>query len=287
VKNIQINADRLWRSLMDMARLGETEKGGCCRLALTDVDREARDLFVGWGKEAGCSIRVDAMGNIFARRSGRDDSLPPVMTGSHLDTQPTGGKFDGVYGVLAGLEVLRTLDDHGFETDVPVEVAMWTNEEGSRFAPAMTGSGVFAGVFPLAEAHGLADPDGVTLGAELDRIDWKLCYLGGLRWKDDLAPEPGFRHLDRAQGITCTHAIAYGERIARATISGIPDGVYLGVRQAASSVITSSGYPAVLYYHCADCRVGACQAFCLFCKGKRKAHISFICTHAVSFRIHL
>ena len=172
--NLRIDGQRLWRSLMVMAEIGATEKGGCRRLALSDLDRKARDLFVDWCGEAGCSVTVDRMGNIFARRPGRDEALPPVMAGSHLDTQPTGGKFDGIYGVLAALEVIRTLNDSGFETEAPLEVAVWTNEEGARFAPAMIGSGVFAGVFDLDHAHGLSDQDGVTLGGELARIG----YLG-------------------------------------------------------------------------------------------------------------
>jgi N-carbamoyl-L-amino-acid hydrolase len=128
--NIHINGDRLWQSLMELARIGATEKGGICRLTLTDLDREARDLFVRWCKEAGCGVTIDRIGNIFARRPGKDNSLPPVMTGSHIDTQPTGGKFDGAYGVMAGLEVIRTLNDHGYETLAPIEVAVWNNEEG-------------------------------------------------------------------------------------------------------------------------------------------------------------
>ncbi|WP_119419890.1 Zn-dependent hydrolase [Desertibaculum subflavum] len=170
--NLRIDRDRLWQSLMTLARIGGTEKGGVCRIALTDLDREGRDLFVRWCKEAGCSIEVDRMGNIFARRPGRNPKLPAIGTGSHLDTQPTGGKFDGAYGVMAGLEVIRTLNDHGIETEAPVEVVVWTNEEGSRFAPAMVASGVFAGVFD--EAYGLsrADPDGKTMGEELKRIGY-------------------------------------------------------------------------------------------------------------------
>jgi len=170
--NVRINGQRLWDSLMEMAKIGATEKGGNCRLALTDLDREARDLFVRWCEEAGCTVTVDRIGNIFARRPGKDDSLPPVMTGSHLDTQPTGGKFDGVYGVLAGLEVIRTLNDCGYETAAPVEVAVWTNEEGSRFAPAMVASGVFGGVFDLDYALSRADTDGKTMGEELTRIGY-------------------------------------------------------------------------------------------------------------------
>ena len=170
--NLKISQQRLWQSLMDMAKIGATEKGGSKRLALTDLDRDGRDLFVRWCKDAGCSVSVDRIGNIFARRPGRRDDLPPVVTGSHLDTQPTGGKFDGVYGVLAGLEVIRTLNDLNYQTDAPIEVTVWTNEEGSRFAPAMGGSGVFAGVF--TEAHGLAiaDADGKTIGEELKRIGY-------------------------------------------------------------------------------------------------------------------
>jgi N-carbamoyl-L-amino-acid hydrolase len=171
MRNIQVNGDRLWQSLMEMAKIGATEKGGVCRLALTDLDKQGRELFISWCREAGCTVRIDAMGNIFARRPGRNKSAPPVMTGSHLDTQPTGGKFDGVYGVLAGLEVVRTLNDLNYETEAPVELVVWTNEEGSRFSPAMIGSGVYAGVFSLEQ--GLATPDnvtGVTMGAELERI---------------------------------------------------------------------------------------------------------------------
>ena len=157
---------------MDMAKIGATEKGGCNRLALTDLDRQARDLFVNWCRDAGCSITIDQMGNIFARRTGRDDGLAPVVTGSHLDTQPTGGKFDGVYGVLAGLEIVRTLNDLGYETERPLEVVVWTNEEGSRFAPAMVSSGVFAGKFTLADALGQTDQVGLTIGDELARIGY-------------------------------------------------------------------------------------------------------------------
>lgn len=171
-KNLKINGERLWQSLMEMARIGATPKGGVCRLALTDLDRQARDLFVRWCKEAGCTITVDKVGNIFARRAGADESLPPVMTGSHLDSQPTGGKFDGAYGVLAGLEVLRTLNDLGIKTKAPVEAAVWTNEEGSRFAPSMTASGAFSGKFALDFVLGLKDKDGVTYAEALKEIGY-------------------------------------------------------------------------------------------------------------------
>lgn len=171
-KNVEINPDRLWDSLMEMAKIGATEKGGCCRLALTDLDREGRDLFVKWCKEADCTVTVDAVGNMFARRSGRQVALPAVIAGSHLDTQPTGGKFDGVYGVLAGLEVVRTLKDHAIETEAPVEVCVWTNEEGSRFSPPMMGSGVFADVFDVDEIRAKRDIEDKTFGEELDRIGY-------------------------------------------------------------------------------------------------------------------
>ena len=170
--NIAVNGDRLWQSLMEMAKIGATEKGGNCRLALTDLDKQGRDLFVEWCREAGLQITVDAMGSIFARRAGRDPQLAPVVLGSHLDTQPTGGRFDGVFGVLAGLEVVRSLNDLDIETEHPIEVAVWTNEEGSRFAPAMVASGVFAGVFALDYAHARQDREGKSLGAELQRIGY-------------------------------------------------------------------------------------------------------------------
>ena len=172
IKNMKINGERLWQSLMDMAQIGATEKGGVCRLALTDLDKQGRDLFIDWCKDEGCSIRIDQMGNIFARREGRNPDLPPIVTGSHLDSQPTGGKFDGVYGVLSGLEVVRALNDAGYETEAPVEVAVWTNEEGSRFAPAMVSSGVFAKVFDLDYGLSREDIDGRTMGQELERIGY-------------------------------------------------------------------------------------------------------------------
>jgi len=173
-QGLQINADRLWDSIMEMARIDATEKGGNCRLALSDGDKAGRDLFVSWCEDAGMTCTVDKMGNIFARRPGSDPDALPVSTGSHLDTQPTGGKFDGVYGVLAGLEVARTLNEAGIKTRAPLEVICWTNEEGARFAPAMVGSGVFAGAFDLAYGHGQKDVDGKTMGEELARIG----YLG-------------------------------------------------------------------------------------------------------------
>jgi N-carbamoyl-L-amino-acid hydrolase len=169
---VSINQERLWSSLMELARIGATEKGGVRRLALTDLDRQGRDLFIRWCKEAGCSVKVDAIGNIFARRPGQDDSLPPIMTGSHLDTQPSGGKFDGNYGVLAGLEVIRTLNENRVQTRAPIEVAVWTNEEGSRFTPVMMGSGVFVGAFDLDMVLKRTDIDGVSVGEALNGIGY-------------------------------------------------------------------------------------------------------------------
>lgn len=169
--DLRIDGSRLWRALMELAQIGATPKGGVRRLALTDLDRQARDLVTGWLREAGCSIEIDGVGNIFAVRGGAG-ATPIVLTGSHIDTQPSGGKFDGNYGVLAGLEVLRTLGAAGIETQKPVGVAIWTNEEGSRFIPVMGGSGAFAGVFPVEHLLAQRDIDGVAFGEALDRIGY-------------------------------------------------------------------------------------------------------------------
>ena len=171
--NVRIDGARLWDSLMEMAKIGATPKGGCKRLTLTDLDKQGRELFTRWAEEAGCAVTVDRMGNMFARRPGVDDSLPPVVLGSHLDTQPTGGKFDGVLGVLGALEVVRTLKDLNIRTRHPVEIANWTNEEGSRYAPAMVSSGVFAGVYTEEFAYSRVDSEGKTLGDELKRIGFQ------------------------------------------------------------------------------------------------------------------
>lgn len=173
-EDIRVNGDRLWDSIMAMAEIGPGQHGGSSRLALTDADRAGRDLFVGWCREIGCSIQIDDMGNIFAQRAGRDPARAPVAAGSHLDTQPHGGRFDGIYGVLAALEVLRTLHDRQVETGAPLEAVVWTNEEGSRFAPAMIASGVYAGLFDKQYAWARADSEGRTIGEELRRIG----YLG-------------------------------------------------------------------------------------------------------------
>jgi N-carbamoyl-L-amino-acid hydrolase len=170
--SLRINGERLWQSLMELARIGATPKGGVCRLALSDLDRQGRDLVTRWGREAGLAVTVDRIGNVFMRRPGRDGALPPVMAGSHIDTQPTGGKFDGNYGVLAALEVVRTLNDHGVQTEAPLEVAFWTNEEGSRFVPVMMGSGVFARAFTLEHAYAATDAQGKSVRDELARIGY-------------------------------------------------------------------------------------------------------------------
>jgi N-carbamoyl-L-amino-acid hydrolase len=169
---LTINGERLWNSLMELARIGATPKGGVKRLALTDLDKEGRDLVVSWGKAAGLSITVDKIGNVFMRREGTNPALPPIVSGSHIDTQPTGGKFDGNYGVLSALEVVRTLNDQGIRTEAPIEVAFWTNEEGSRFVPVMMGSGVFCGAFSLEHAYAAKDTEGKTVREELERIGY-------------------------------------------------------------------------------------------------------------------
>jgi N-carbamoyl-L-amino-acid hydrolase len=170
--SLRVNGERLWRSLMDLARIGATPKGGVKRLALTEIDRAGRDRFVAWAREAGLEPRVDAIGNIFVKRRGAQPDADPVVIGSHLDSQPSGGKFDGAYGVLAGLEVIRTLNDAGIGTRAPIEVAAWTNEEGSRFTPTMMGSGVFIGAHPLEQVLAQKDLDGVTVKEALQRIGY-------------------------------------------------------------------------------------------------------------------
>ena len=169
---IQINSSRLWQSLMELAQIGATEKGGVRRLTLTDTDRRGRDQFVVWCQEAGMSVEVDGIGNIFGRRAGAEPGALPVAIGSHLDSQPSGGKFDGAYGVMAGLEIVRTLNDAGVRTRAPIEVAAWTNEEGSRFVPTLMGSGVFAGVFPLEKILQEKDVDGISVRDALASIGY-------------------------------------------------------------------------------------------------------------------
>ena len=174
-ENLRINPDRLWDSLMDMAKIGPGVAGGNNRQTLTDEDGEGRHLFQSWCEAAGLTMGVDKMGTMFATRAGTDPDALPVYVGSHLDTQPTGGKYDGVLGVLAGLEVIRSMNDLGIKTKHPIVVTNWANEEGARFAPAMLASGVFAGAISLDHAYGRQDLDGKTYGDELKRIGW----LGG------------------------------------------------------------------------------------------------------------
>jgi N-carbamoyl-L-amino-acid hydrolase len=177
----RVSGTRLWSRLMTMAEIGATEQGGCNRQALTSADFEGRELFTRWATAAGCAVRVDAIGNLFARRGGRDESLPAVMTGSHLDTQPTGGKFDGVYGVLAGLEVIESLNDRSIETRHPLEIAVWCNEEGCRFPAAMMGSAVWSGRMSLTDAHALEDREGRSVREELERAGIDLSAPLGRR----------------------------------------------------------------------------------------------------------
>mgnify|MGYP003873708503 CR=1 FL=1 len=171
--NLSINSRRLWDSLMETAMFGGTDRGGIRRLALSDEDQKVRDWFKAQCEALGCTVRVDEVGNMFAMRPGRNNDLPPIAMGSHLDTQPTGGKFDGVLGVLGALEVMRTLHEQDYETYAPIEIVNWTNEEGSRFSPAMVASGVFAGVFTPEYAHQQTDREGITFLEELERIGYR------------------------------------------------------------------------------------------------------------------
>src|ERR1700758_183035 len=164
---------------METAKIGGTPKGGICRLTLTDLDRQVRDWVKAQCTALGCTVAGDDMGNMFARRPGKTEALAPIAMGSHLDTQPTGGKFDGVLGVLAALEALRTLHEAGYETNAPIELVNWTNEEGARFAPPMLASGVCAGVFTPAYAYARTDRDGKTFGAELERIGYNGAEKAG------------------------------------------------------------------------------------------------------------
>jgi len=172
-ENLRINGERLWSSLMEMAEIGPGVAGGNDRQTLTDEDAEARALFRDWCEAAGCEMGLDRMGTMFATRPGTDPDALPVHVGSHLDTQPTGGRYDGVLGVLGGLEIVRTLNDLGIRTRRPIVVVNWTNEEGARYAPPMLASGVFAGVHALDWAHGLTDARGLRFGDELERIGWR------------------------------------------------------------------------------------------------------------------
>ncbi|OXT01758.1 Zn-dependent hydrolase [Notoacmeibacter marinus] len=171
--NMRIDADRLWDSIHEMAEIGLGVAGGNNRQTLTDDDAKGRALFQRWCKDAGLTIGVDQMGTMFAMRAGTDPDALPVYVGSHLDTQPTGGRYDGVLGVLGALEVVRTLNDLNIQTRHPIVVTNWTNEEGTRFAPAMMASGVFAGVLDMEDVYQHTDAQGKTFGEELERIGWK------------------------------------------------------------------------------------------------------------------
>jgi N-carbamoyl-L-amino-acid hydrolase len=171
-RNLSVNKSRLWNMHLEMAKIGPGVAGGNNRQALTDDDRMGRDLFKTWCEAADMTVSIDTMGNMFARRAGTNQTLPPVLAGSHLDTQPTGGRFDGVFGVLAALEAVQTMNDLGIKTERPIEIVNWTNEEGSRFGPPMMGSAVFAGVLSEAEAKATKDQDGLTMGEALKEIDY-------------------------------------------------------------------------------------------------------------------
>lgn len=218
---IRADRERLWESLMNMGRIGATPGGGVGRIALTELDKQARDLFVSWCEQAGCSIRVDRMGNIFARRAGSDATLAPVMTGSHLDTQPLGGKFDGIFGVLAGLEAVRALNDAGVTTRAPIDVVVWTDEEGVRFS-GMLASGVFSGVYELEDALARTDPDGVTMAAALEAIGY-----AGTEPVGDSPPAAFFEaHIEQGPVLEAEDKTvgvvmgAQGQRCFRVTVTG-------------------------------------------------------------------
>ena len=172
-RNLPLSGARLWDSLMEIARIGGTAKGGCNRQTLTDLDAEGRALFQRWGEAAGLTLSVDRLGNMVFTRPGRDPARKPVAIGSHLDTQPTGGKFDGILGVLAGLELMRALHEAGAETEAPLVLINWTNEEGARFSPPMMGSGAAMGLFTEAEVLAKQDAAGLAFGDELARIGWQ------------------------------------------------------------------------------------------------------------------
>ncbi|HDR9285704.1 TPA: Zn-dependent hydrolase [Burkholderia multivorans] len=220
---MRVNRQRLWDSLMEMATIGATARGGSCRLALSDDEVRGRRRFIAWCEAAGCEIRIDPIGNLFARRPGTEPDAPAVMCGSHLDTQPLGGRFDGVYGVLAGLEAIRTLNEHGIATRHPIDVVAWTNEEGSRFTPGMMGSAVYAGKLDLDDA--LARPcmhTGVRLGDELERTG----FAGPARERQ--MPKAYFEaHIE--QGPVLENA-------------GVPIGVVTGVQGIVELDVTVTGF---------------------------------------------
>ena len=220
-KNIRINGERLWDSLVDMAEIGPGIAGGNNRQTLTDDDAKGRELFQKWCVSAGCSMGLDSMGNMFATRPGADPEALPVYVGSHLDTQPTGGKYDGVLGVLGGLELIRTLNDLNIKTKHPIVVTNWTNEEGTRFAPAMLASGVFAGIHTQDWAYDRVDAKGKRFGDELQRIGWD-------RANESIYLERAFGHSSRHRLTRFSDLVAYLKRLRElpassdAKTAGIP-----------------------------------------------------------------
>lgn len=220
-----VRGERLWADLMAMAEVGATPAGGSRRLALTDEDKAGRELFAGWAREAGLELRADRGGNVFARRAGRNPQAPAVMAGSHLDTQPDGGRFDGVFGVLAALEAVRALNDAGVETEAPIDVVNWTNEEGGRFPRFCTGSAVYAGVMTEEESRALAAFDGPLYGDELDRI--------GVAGDEQPGSLPAAAYIE-------LH-IEQGPKLERA---GIPLGLVQGIRGIRQLPVELSGQEA-------------------------------------------
>ena len=221
--DIRINAERLWGSLMEMAKIGATPRGGVKRLTLSDLDRQSRDLFVAWCKAAGLTVSVDGVGSIFARRAGGNNALPPVVSGSHLDTQPSGGRFDGCYGVMAALEVARTLNDRGIGTNSPFEIAMWTNEEGARFLPVMGASGAFAGVHTVEEILAGRDLDGMSFGDALRAIGYAgPAPVGGRRlgayFEAHIEQGPLLENTGNTVGVVTG---ALGQRWFEVTVTGM------------------------------------------------------------------
>ena len=219
---LQIDAQRLWDSLMETAQIGATAKGGICRLTLTDLDRQVRDWLKAQCAALGCAVTIDEVGNMFAHRPGKNSNLPLIAMGSHLDTQPTGGKFDGPLGVLAALEALRTLHDNTRATNAPLALVNWTNEEGARFAPAMLASGVFAGVFTPDYAYSRTDRAGKTFGEELKRIGYRGAEKAGARkfagmFELHIEQGPILEHENRMIGIVQG---AQGVRWYEVTITG-------------------------------------------------------------------
>ncbi|TDG11065.1 Zn-dependent hydrolase [Paraburkholderia guartelaensis] len=220
---IFVNQQRLWDTLMEMAAIGATAHGGSCRLALTDDDVQGRRCFMRWCEEAGCEIRIDPIGNVFARRPGTQPDAPAVMCGSHLDTQPLGGRFDGVYGVLAGLEAIRTLNELGIATRHPIDVVAWTNEEGSRFTPGMMGSAVYAGAL------------------DLDTARERPCMQTGVRLGDELE-RTGFAGRAREQQLPKAYFEAHIEQGPVLENAGVPIGVVTGVQGMYELDVTVTGF---------------------------------------------